>query len=112
MDYPLFALAAIAGTSFILALSGALMPAPLLTVTVAEAAQRGVRAGPLIITGHAILELLLVVAVIKGLGGVSQRSPGHWHDPPPGRNHIAGHGCGHGTQGFYPVLEAGGGFRL
>ena len=68
MDYPLFALAGIAGTSFMLALSGALMPGPLLTVTVAEAAQRGVRAGPLIITGHAILEFLLVVAVIKGLG--------------------------------------------
>jgi threonine/homoserine/homoserine lactone efflux protein len=65
MNYPLLA---IAGTSFILALSGALMPGPLLTITVAEAAQRGTRAGPLIITGHAILELLLVVAIIMGLG--------------------------------------------
>ena len=62
------ALAGIAGTSFILALSGALMPGPLFTLTVAEAARRGVRAGPLVITGHGVLELLLVVAVIKGLG--------------------------------------------
>ncbi|MCD6151370.1 MAG: LysE family transporter, partial [Deltaproteobacteria bacterium] len=64
----IFVLAGIAATSFTLALSGALMPGPLLTVTVAEASRRGAWAGPLVITGHAILELLLVVAVIKGLG--------------------------------------------
>jgi threonine/homoserine/homoserine lactone efflux protein len=59
---------AIFGGSFTLALSGALMPGPLLTVTVAEAARRGFAAGPLLITGHAILELALVVAIILGLG--------------------------------------------
>jgi len=69
------ALAGIAATSFTLALSGALMPGPLLTVTVAEAARRGVRAGPLVITGHAILELILVVAVIKGLGPILKAPP-------------------------------------
>ncbi len=68
MSHPLVALVGIAGTSFTLALSGALMPGPLLTVTVAEAARRGAWAGPLVITGHVIIELLLVVAVIKGLG--------------------------------------------
>ena len=51
-----------------MALSGALMPGPLLTVTIAESARRGFRAGPLLITGHALLELLLMLAVIKGLG--------------------------------------------
>jgi len=64
----LLALACIAGSSFVLALSGALMPGPLLTVTIAEAAKRGVKAGPLIVTGHVILEFLLVVAIVKGLG--------------------------------------------
>lgn len=68
MTPSLFALGGIAGTSFALALSGALMPGPLLTMTVAEAAHRGTRAGPLVITGHAMLELLLVVTLIKGLG--------------------------------------------
>jgi threonine/homoserine/homoserine lactone efflux protein len=62
------ALALIFGGSFTLALSGALMPGPLLTVTIAESARRGFRAGPLLMTGHAILELFLVLAVIKGLG--------------------------------------------
>lgn len=63
-----FAMAALFGGSFTLALSGALMPGPLLTVTIAESARLGSRAGPLVITGHALLELLLVLAVVKGLG--------------------------------------------
>ena len=61
-------LAAIFAGSFALALSGALMPGPLLTVTVAESARSGFKAGPLLITGHAALELLLVVAIVRGFG--------------------------------------------
>ncbi|HOO56436.1 MAG TPA: LysE family transporter [bacterium] len=56
--------------SFTLALSGALMPGPLLTVCVADSAKRGFIAGPLLISGHAVLELALVVAVIFGLGPI------------------------------------------
>lgn len=54
--------------SFTLALSGALMPGPLFTITISESAKLGFKAGPLLIIGHALLELLLVVAVIQGLG--------------------------------------------
>ena len=68
-------MAGIAGTSFTLALSGALMPGPLLTITVAEVAKRGVWAGPLLITGHAFLELLLVVVIILGLGPFLKSPP-------------------------------------
>ena len=75
MDYSLFAIAGIAGTSFSLALSGALMPGPLLTITIAEAARRGTWAGPLLITGHAFLELLLVVMIIMGLGPYLKAPP-------------------------------------
>lgn len=53
-------------TSLGVALSGAMMPGPLLTVTIAESARRGFIAGPLLIVGHAILELLLVVALVLG----------------------------------------------
>jgi len=54
-------------TSFVVALSGALMPGPLLTTTVGESMRYGPRAGPLLIAGHAILELALVTALFLGL---------------------------------------------
>jgi threonine/homoserine/homoserine lactone efflux protein len=75
--------AGIAATSFVIGLSGAMMPGPVLTVTIGETAARlrggasraterarthGALAGPLIVLGHGILEALLVVAVVLGLG--------------------------------------------
>lgn len=60
-------------TSFIIALSGALMPGPLLTVTISESSRRGAMTGPLMIFGHSILELLLVVALLSGLAPLLMR---------------------------------------
>ncbi len=57
-------------SSFVLALSGALMPGPVLSVTVSESARRGAVVGPLIILGHGILELLLVLALLAGLAPI------------------------------------------
>jgi threonine/homoserine/homoserine lactone efflux protein len=54
-------------TSFIVALSGAIMPGPLLTVTISESSRRGMMTGPMLIAGHAALELALVVALLMGL---------------------------------------------
>jgi len=64
----MFELTAIFGGSFTLALSGALMPGPLLTVTISESMRHGFKVGPLLMTGHALLEFFLVMAVILGLG--------------------------------------------
>jgi threonine/homoserine/homoserine lactone efflux protein len=61
-------LIAIFFTSMVVALSGAMMPGPLLTVTISESTRRGITAGPLLIAGHAILELFLVIALLLGLG--------------------------------------------
>ncbi len=58
----------IAFSSFLLALSGALMPGPVLTVTISESTRRGASTGPLIMLGHGILELVLVAALLTGLG--------------------------------------------
>jgi len=55
-------------TSFVVALSGALMPGPLLAVTIKESPVRGFWTGPLIIAGHGILELALVIMLLFGLG--------------------------------------------
>jgi threonine/homoserine/homoserine lactone efflux protein len=58
---------AIFSTSFLIALSGALMPGPLLTVTISESSRRGFLMGPLLVAGHAVLELALVAGLLLGL---------------------------------------------
>jgi threonine/homoserine/homoserine lactone efflux protein len=60
-------------SSFFLALSGAMMPGPLLTATIGESVKRGAKAGPLIMSGHALLEGVLVVALMLGLGPLLRR---------------------------------------
>jgi threonine/homoserine/homoserine lactone efflux protein len=60
-------------SSFVIALSGALMPGPLLTATISESSHRGFITGPLMITGHAILELALVTALLLGLAPFFQQ---------------------------------------
>ncbi len=56
--------------SLVMGLSGAMMPGPLLTVTINESFRRGVIAGPLLVLGHALLELALVIAIFLGLGSL------------------------------------------
>jgi len=68
------ALVTIFSTSFVLALSGALMPGPLLTVTVSESSRRGAVAGPLMICGHGLLELAMVAALLAGLAPILVRN--------------------------------------
>jgi threonine/homoserine/homoserine lactone efflux protein len=57
----------IGATSFVIALSGALVPGPLFTITVSESVKRGFIAGPLIILGHGILELIIILLLIFGI---------------------------------------------
>jgi len=54
-------------TSFGVGFSGALMPGPLLTVNIVESTRKGFWTGPIIIGGHAIAELVVVVALAFGL---------------------------------------------
>jgi threonine/homoserine/homoserine lactone efflux protein len=60
-------------SSFIIALSGALMPGPLLTATISESSRRGFIMGPLLIVGHGILEFGLVIALLLGLAPFLQQ---------------------------------------
>jgi len=54
--------------SFTIALSGALAPGPLLAAVVSGSLKNGFRTGPLMISGHAILEILMVIILVFGLG--------------------------------------------
>ena len=71
----LLALATIFGTSFVLALSGAMMPGPLLTTTISESVRRGPLTGPFLMLGHAILEVAMVAALLVGLAPLLTRDP-------------------------------------
>jgi len=59
---------ALATTAFGIGLSGAVMPGPVLAVTITHAARQGFKAGPLIVLGHALLEAALILALVAGLG--------------------------------------------
>jgi len=63
----MMALLAIFGGSMLISLSGALMPGPLFTLSVRETLRRGFWVGPLVATGHAIVELVLVIGLALGL---------------------------------------------
>ena len=60
-------------TSFVVGFSGALMPGPVATVTIAESARQGFRVGPLITLGHALTEVVMVAALALGLSVVLQQ---------------------------------------
>ncbi|MDO8870268.1 MAG: LysE family transporter [Methanobacteriaceae archaeon] len=55
-------------TSFLVGLSGALVPGPMLTVTISDSFKKGFIAGPLITSGHIFTELCLVLLILFGLG--------------------------------------------
>ena len=63
----------IALSSFLIAISGAVMPGPVLTVTISESAKRGFMAGPMIVLGHGILELSLMILIIFGFANIVNR---------------------------------------
>jgi threonine/homoserine/homoserine lactone efflux protein len=54
--------------AFLTGFSGAMVPGPLLTVTISETFKRGFIAGPLVVIGHSLLEGAMVVGLMFGLG--------------------------------------------
>lgn len=59
-------------TSFIVGFSGAMMPGPLLAVTIAETPRKGFRTGPILIGGHALAEIAVVVVLSLGLVALAE----------------------------------------
>ncbi len=59
-----------AAASFWVGLSGAMVPGPMLTVTISDSMKKGFRAGPLVVLGHVITETSLIILLVLGLGWV------------------------------------------
>ena len=68
-------LLAIFGTSFLVGLSGATTPGPLLAYSIRETVRRGFVAGPTIALGHSALELVTVVLLAVGLKRIPESDP-------------------------------------
>jgi len=56
--------------SFVLALSGALMPGPMFSATLAGSHRKGFWFGPLVVLGHALVEAPVVLLLLLGLTSV------------------------------------------
>ena len=54
-------------SSFIIGFSGAMMPGPMLGITIEGSFKKGWIAGPLIVFGHGILEFILIIVLTFGL---------------------------------------------
>lgn len=65
-------LAFIFASSFLIAFSGALMPGPMLAVTIRESLEQGWLAGVFISTGHALAEIALLGMFALGLSKILQ----------------------------------------
>ena len=65
-------IAALLLSVFLVSFSGAMMPGPVMTVTIAQAIHRGHLAGPLVSLGHGVVEASLVVLLALGLGQLFQ----------------------------------------
>lgn len=65
---PLIVGASLIGIGFFTGLSGALIPGPMLAYVVSDTLKKGALSGPLTVLGHIFVELLLIVALVLGLG--------------------------------------------
>ena len=59
-------------TSFVVGLSGALQPGPLLMLSIAEVARKGFWAGPLLVAGHGVAEFAMVLLLAFGASALLQ----------------------------------------
>ena len=70
---PTTSLLAIFSFSFVAGLAAVMSPGPISTAIVSQAPRRGWQVGPLVATGHSLLELLMVFLITLGLGTILAR---------------------------------------
>jgi threonine/homoserine/homoserine lactone efflux protein len=64
--------------AFVVGLSGAIMPGPLLTVNISSALRRGFWAGPIVVLGHALAEVGILFAIYFGLTNLVKNPTIFW----------------------------------
>ena len=67
MVYYVMSLFSLFSIGFIIGLTGAMAPGPLLTITIGSSAKQGGIVGPLVVLGHGILELALLALIVFGV---------------------------------------------
>ncbi|WMW25616.1 LysE family transporter [Methanolobus sediminis] len=70
----MFELLQMLAIGFVVGMTGALVPGPMLFVTIDTSLKRGWKAGPEIFAGHAILEFLVCILIIYGITAVSDNT--------------------------------------
>ncbi|TQD25382.1 LysE family transporter [Methanolobus vulcani] len=70
----MFELLEMLAIGFAMGMTGALVPGPMLFVTIDTSLKRGWKAGPEVFVGHAILEFLVCVLIIYGITAVSDNT--------------------------------------
>ena len=68
---PLIIGASLVGIGFVTGLSGALIPGPMLAYVISDTLKKGALSGPLTVLGHISVELVLIAALVLGLGFTS-----------------------------------------
>jgi len=53
-------------SAFLIGFSGAMMPGPMLGITIEGSLKKGYIAGPLVVLGHGLLELVLILVMALG----------------------------------------------
>ena len=66
-------IASLLSLAFITGFSGAVMPGPMLALVIGQTSAQGFIAVPLIVGGHALLEIITVLLLIAGLAAVLER---------------------------------------
>jgi threonine/homoserine/homoserine lactone efflux protein len=56
------------GMGFLIGLSGASIPGPMLAYVISDTLKKGALSGPLTVLGHIFVEFLLIIALVLGLG--------------------------------------------
>ena len=69
----MFETLALTAVGFFVALSGTLIPGPLLAYTIAKTLSEGRQIGPMIVLGHLAVEAVIIVLLVLGIGEVLAR---------------------------------------